>query len=172
MTDRDMKVEAIEHHVEAILSILGVPQTAHTEGTPHRVAKMYVDELFNKEDESNLVTTFPATTSSPVSVETTFHSLCAHHMVPFMGKVVVTYLPDKHLIGLSKIPRIIRLLSKGLHVQEDLTDHIGQYLVAVLVPKYLKVELKDVTHLCVSMRGVKAEALTTTVFEWGSKEEA
>jgi GTP cyclohydrolase I len=91
-----------------------------------------------------------------------FYSLCEHHLLPFYGKCHVAYLPDKKIIGLSKIPRIVEMYSRRLQVQERLTTQIGDLLFKVLEPKGVAV-VCEARHLCMMMRGVeKQNSIATT----------
>ena len=182
--DRAAKIAKVEACVAGLLDALEIPLDFHTSQTPRRVAKMYVDELLvnhpregapgQKPWDRNLVdlhrsmTSFPSCGDGhPITVTVPFHSLCAHHMLPFYGTARITYIPNMYMIGLSKIPRVVEHFSKRLQVQEQLTQDIADYLGNVLKPYYIKVELLDVVHLCVTMRGVKSIATTDTVVELG-----
>lgn len=177
------KLAKVEACVTALLEALEIPLDHHTAQTPHRVAKMYVNELLanhpragapgqkpwdrNLVDLNRSMTSFASDSDEPITVSVPFHSLCAHHMLPFYGTARITYIPGECIIGLSKIPRIVEHFSKRLQVQEQLTKNIADYLDSVLKPAYLKVELLDVIHLCVTMRGVKSIATTDTIVELG-----
>lgn len=89
-----------------------------------------------------------------------FYSLCEHHMLPFFGRVHVAYIPDKKIIGLSKIPRIVDVFSRRLQVQERMTVQIAEALVDVLQPKGVGV-VADASHLCMMMRGVQKQNSST-----------
>lgn len=86
-----------------------------------------------------------------------FYSLCEHHLLPFFGQAHVAYIPDGTIIGLSKIPRIVRLFSRRLQVQERLTDQIADALVELLQPKGVAVSLSG-HHLCMMMRGIEVQS--------------
>jgi GTP cyclohydrolase I len=109
--------------------------------------------------------------------EIDFYSLCEHHMVPFFGRVHVAYIPDKKVLGLSKIPRLVEIFSRRLQVQERLTTQIAQTLNDVLQPKGVGVVV-EAKHLCMMMRGVQKQnssAITSAVhgeFETDSKTRA
>lgn len=91
-----------------------------------------------------------------------FFSMCEHHMVPFFGKCHIAYIPDKQVIGLSKIPRIVDIFSRRLQVQERLTMQIARCLKDALKPKGVGVVMEGL-HLCMTMRGVeKQNSITTT----------
>src|SRR5215218_5548423 len=84
------------------------------------------------------------------------YSMCEHHMVPFFGKAHVAYIPDGHIVGLSKIPRIVDVYAQRLQVQERLTEEIAQALWDVLKPKGVGVVI-EAAHLCMMMRGVQKQ---------------
>ena len=88
--------------------------------------------------------------------EIDFYSLCEHHMVPFFGRVHVAYIPDKKVIGLSKIPRLVEIFARRLQVQERMTMQIAQTLDEVLKPKGVAVVV-EAKHLCMMMRGVQKQ---------------
>lgn len=169
----DNKVEEIKKHVEAIMNVLGIEKTESNENTPLRVAKMYCNEVFQNRNNSNIeelnsrMKVFPNEgTTHPIDVHgVEFSSMCEHHWMPFMGKVSVTYVPNDSIIGLSKIPRVVKYFSKKPQLQERLTNEIGQYLVSILSPSYLKVEVTAV-HTCVLCRGAESKAKTSTYFEY------
>ena len=174
MTDKEL-VKEIAGHISAISSLLGFPVTESNKDTPLRVAKMYCNELFRNRNNRHLdelnakMKVFPAENHNPVSVEVPVNSSCEHHWLPFMGNVVVTYVPKDKIIGLSKIPRVVDYFSKKPQLQERLTTEIGEYLVSVIDPEYLNVRIVA-THTCVSIRGAKSPCKTTTVYEYGGEK--
>ena len=164
-------IKEIAVHISAISALLGIEVTDSNKDTPVRVAKMYCNELFKsrnnegKEELDSKMAVFPAESNDPVTVEVPFYSICEHHWLPFFGTVSVTYVPDKTIIGLSKIPRVIEYFSKKPQLQERFTTEIGEYLVSVIDPKYLSVRVVA-EHTCVSMRGAKSPCKTSTIFEY------
>ena len=93
-----------------------------------------------------------------------FYSLCEHHLLPFFGRCHVGYIPNKKIIGLSKIPRVIDVFAKRLQVQERMTHQIGEALVHALAPQGLGV-IMEASHLCMMMRGVqKQNSFATTSY--------
>jgi len=85
-----------------------------------------------------------------------YHSLCEHHLIPFFGKAHVAYIPDKKVLGLSKIARLVEMFSRRLQVQERMTTQIAQTLQDTLMPKGVGVVVEGV-HLCMLMRGVEKQ---------------
>jgi GTP cyclohydrolase I len=89
-----------------------------------------------------------------------FHSLCEHHMLPFFGRMHVAYLPGAHIIGLSKIPRLVDLYARRLQVQERITEQVADALLKLLAPIGVVV-LAEARHLCMAMRGVEKQHSAT-----------
>jgi GTP cyclohydrolase I len=164
----------VSRHIHQILRLLGegapdkpVSLRGGMEETPTRVGKMYVNELFSGIDvdlKTALNTTFDAEEGMDQMVVVqgiTFYSLCEHHLLPFFGEAHVGYIPGKKIVGLSKIPRLVRLASAQPQVQERLTAQIVGALDEVLEPRGAIVVLKA-RHLCMEMRGVHAPGTFTT----------
>ena len=167
------RIKKIEEHIKEISSLLGIEVTESNQDTPHRVAKMYVKEVFQNEgkDLFNLDMQMKlfnnvGTTTPVVVKDIPFHSMCEHHWLPFMGTVSVSYTPDKKIIGLSKIPRVVKFFSKKPQLQERLTNEIGKFLVELLKPKFLRVSM-TATHTCVLCRGAESPSETETEFIYG-----
>ncbi|MGA9533375.1 MAG: GTP cyclohydrolase I FolE [Anaerolineales bacterium] len=143
--------------------------------TPARVARMY-DELLAgyRVDPYKLINDalFDVDYEDMVIIkDIDFYSLCEHHLLPFMGKAHVAYIPTDKVIGLSKIPRVVDLFSRRLQVQERMTRQIADFLVAALHPHGVAVVVEG-WHLCAAMRGVKkANALMITSALCGSFQE-
>jgi GTP cyclohydrolase I len=159
--------DAIEKATRAILSAVGEdPEREGLQRTPNRVARMY-DELLSgyRTDPNKLINgaLFEVGYSDMVIVrDIEFSSLCEHHMLPFIGRVHVAYLPRTKVIGLSKIPRIVDMFARRLQVQERMTRQIADFIQEVLDPMGVGVVAEGV-HMCSMMRGVKkAEASMTT----------
>jgi GTP cyclohydrolase I len=94
-----------------------------------------------------------------------FYSLCEHHMIPFFGRIHVGYVPNGKVVGLSKIPRLVEMLSRRLQVQERLTTQVAETIEAVLEPKGVAV-IAEAIHLCMMMRGIQqqnASAITSSM---------
>ncbi len=156
----------IERAVLEILTALGEdPERDGLVKTPMRVAKMY-EELFaglGQNPADHLEVTFAADHDEMVMVrDIPFASLCEHHMVPFIGKAHVAYIPgdDGRITGLSKLARLVDGYAKRLQVQERMTSEIADAIEHALVPKGVLVVV-DAEHLCMSMRGVKKSGTST-----------
>ncbi|MDX1992856.1 MAG: GTP cyclohydrolase I FolE [bacterium] len=150
---------AIENAVENILIAVG--EDTEREGllrTPHRVAKAYEELLSGyRTDPAKLINNaiFDVEYDDMVIVrDIEYHSLCEHHMLPFLGKAHVAYIPNKKVIGLSKIPRIVDMFARRLQVQERMTRQIADFINEVLEPKGVAVVM-DGVHMCSMIRGVK-----------------
>ncbi|MEC8738656.1 MAG: GTP cyclohydrolase I FolE [Bacteroidota bacterium] len=156
----DDKVKKIEHHVKEILTILGMDLNDDSlSRTPHRVAKMYVKEIFsglnpkNKPQVSLFENKF-GYNQMLVERDINVSSQCEHHLVPIYGKAHVAYIANGKVIGLSKINRIVDYYCKRPQVQERLTRQIAEELKQVLKTENVAVVI-DAKHMCVSSRGIK-----------------
>jgi GTP cyclohydrolase I len=152
----------MEEHVRAILEALGEdPRREGLRRTPERVAESlsfltsgYGQDL--KELVNGAVYEDPADEIIAVcNIE--MYSLCEHHLLPFVGKAHVAYLPDGRILGLSKIPRIVDMFARRLQVQERLTTQIAEAVKEVLKPRGVGV-LIEADHLCMRMRGVEKQS--------------
>jgi GTP cyclohydrolase I len=163
----------IESAVKQLLEAFGEDiSRAGLERTPERVARMY-DELLAgyRVDPYALINDalFEVEYDQMVIVrDIEFYSLCEHHMLPFIGRAHVAYLPNKQVIGLSKIPRVVDLFARRLQVQERMTRQIADFLEAALHPHGVAVVVEGL-HLCAMMRGVKkANARMVTSYTCGT----
>jgi GTP cyclohydrolase I len=153
------KVEKIEKYFREIMTILGLDLTDDSlNGTPRRVAKMYVKEVFSGLNPKNrpharLFENKYKYNQMLVEKEITFYSHCEHHFVPIYGKAHVAYFSSGKVIGLSKINRIVQYYAKRPQVQERLTVQIAREMMRVLKTEDVGVVI-DATHLCVASRGV------------------
>lgn len=163
----EQNMSALEHAGRLIIHAIG--EKPGREGlikTPHRFAKALLDctvgysqdaeailksALFDVECGDQLVTL----TDIP------FHSLCEHHMLPFMGRVAVAYIPGEHVVGLSKIPRAVKVFAARLQVQERLTAQIADAIEHAVGARGVAVQI-TATHLCMQMRGVQTTGAFTT----------
>ena len=151
--------ENIEDAVEKILYAVGEdPKREGLQRTPHRVAKAYEELLEGyRIDPAELINgaIFDVEYHDMVIVrDIEYYSLCEHHMLPFIGRAHVAYIPNEKVIGLSKIPRIVDMFARRLQVQERLTRQIADFVDAILAPKGVAVVL-DGMHMCSMMRGVQ-----------------
>ncbi|MFM2228371.1 MAG: cyclohydrolase FolE [Bacteroidota bacterium] len=154
------KIEQIEEKFRDIMNIMGLDLTDDSlQGTPHRVAKMYIKEIFsglNPENKPSVKLFENKYQYKEMLVERniTFYSNCEHHFVPIIGKAHVAYISNGKVIGLSKLNRIVQYFAKRPQVQERLTIQIAEELKRVMETEDVAV-LIDAVHLCVSSRGVQ-----------------
>ncbi len=160
----------IENAVREIL--IGIGENPDREGlldTPSRVAKA-CEEIFGgyqQESKTHLDVTFESDNNNPVIMNgIEFYSMCEHHMLPFYGTVNIAYIPNGQVVGLSKLARLVEVYSKRLQIQEQLTSQIAIVLEQELGSSGVYVQVKG-EHMCMSMRGVKNPAKTTTTYKTG-----
>ena len=172
----DEKIEKIAAHFGSIMDILGLDRTDDSlSGTPRRVAKMYVKEIFsglNPENypDNKLFDNKYQYNQMLVEKNILFYSNCEHHFVPIIGKAHVAYISSGKVIGLSKINRIVQHFAKRPQVQERLTMQITKALQKALETDDVAVVI-DATHLCVSSRGVKDVNSSTVTAQFCGKFE-
>ena len=170
------KVNVISEHYAKIIEHLG--ENIHREGlekTPERVAKamqflthgydLNPEEIIRtamfKEDHNHMV----------IVKDIEIYSMCEHHMLPFFGKAHIAYIPNGHIVGLSKIPRVVDAFARRLQVQERLTDQIKDCIQNTLKPKGVAVVI-EAKHMCMQMRGIqKQNSVTTTSSFTGAFEK-
>jgi GTP cyclohydrolase I len=159
-------VDRVRAAVAELLSAIGEdPEREGLVNTPVRVAAMY-EELFSglhDDPARHLEVTFAAEHDEMVMVrDIPFASLCEHHLVPFLGRAHVAYIPaeDGRITGLSKLARLVDGYARRLQVQERMTSQIADAIAAVLSPRGVLVVI-EAEHLCISMRGVKKPGTTT-----------
>jgi GTP cyclohydrolase I len=168
--NRDCKISV----ANSVLNILhDVGEDVARDGlrnTPDRVARAYDELLIGyKVDPAALLNNalFDVEYDQMVMVtDIEFYSMCEHHLLPIIGKAHVAYLPDKKVVGLSKIPRVVDAFARRLQVQERMTNQIGELLNELVRPKGVAVVV-EATHMCVMTRGVKkanAEMRTSALF--------
>ena len=172
LSDNEKK-KKIQKHFKVIMETLGLDlKDDSLSGTPHRVAKMYVDEIFyglnpNNKPKVALFENKYKYNEMLVERNITFYSNCEHHFVPIYGKVHVAYISSGKVIGLSKINRIVDYFARRPQVQERLTNQIGNELMEILETEDVAV-IVDAKHMCVSSRGIKdVSSATTTSFYSG-----
>lgn len=174
MTDKYVLSE-VEAKIGEIMELLEIPCTPSTEGTPHRIAKMWCNEIFKNRNNANIeeeliskIKLFPNeyhNTDLIVVKDIPFTSTCEHHFMPFIGKVSIGYVPRDVVVGLSKIPRVVKYFSKKPQLQEQFTSEIGTFLLDFLKPYALFVEV-EADHTCVLCRGAESPCSTHTSFKW------
>src|SRR3954453_16916202 len=173
LTD-DEKIAVIEKHFAAIMDTLGLDLTDDSlRGTPKRVAKMYVQEIFSGLNPVNrpAVTLFENKykyNQMLVEKNITFYSNCEHHFVPIYGKAHIGYISSGKVIGLSKLNRFVQYFAKRPQVQERLSMQIGKELQQILQTEDVAVVI-DALHLCVSSRGVNDTSASTVTAFYGGK---
>lgn len=173
VSDED-KMKGIEHHFRHIMEILGLDLTDDSlNGTPKRVAKMFVKEIFQglKPDNKPKVALFENKFGYGrmlVERNISIFSTCEHHFLPIYGVCHIAYIPNKKVIGLSKLNRIAQYYAKRPQVQERLTMQIANELKSILETDDVAVYI-DAQHMCVQSRGVEDTASSTVTSEYGGK---
>ncbi|AUC81576.1 GTP cyclohydrolase I FolE [Lacinutrix sp. Bg11-31] len=166
------KKEKIEELFSKIMDVLGMDLTDDSlKGSPKRVAKMYVEEIFSGLNPANkpAITLFDNKyqyNQMLVEKNITFYSNCEHHFVPIIGKAHVSYISSGKVIGLSKLNRIVQYFANRPQVQERLTNQIANELKTILKTENVAVII-DAKHLCVSSRGIKDETSSTVTSYYG-----
>lgn len=170
----DEKVNIIQEHFKAIMETLGLDLTDDSlKGTPRRVAKMYVNEMFwglnpdNKPKVSHFKNKFRYS-EMLIEKDINFYTNCEHHFVPFFGKVHIAYVPNGKVIGLSKLNRIVGYFAKRPQVQERMTMQIANELKHILNTEDVAVII-NAKHLCVASRGIRDDSSHTTTAEYCGK---
>lgn len=159
----------MEEHYKAIIEAVG--EDPNREGllrTPHRAAKAmeFLTQGY-RQDLKELVNEAVFTTSNNEMVivrDIELYSMCEHHLLPFLGRAHIAYLPNGKVIGLSKIPRIVDMFARRLQIQEKLTQQIGNCVQEVTDAKGVAVVV-EAKHLCAMMRGVEKQnsSMTTSM---------
>lgn len=166
------KKEKISILFSEIMNVMGLDLTDDSlKGTPERVAKMYIDEIFSGLNPANkpkiaLFDNKYQYNQMLVEKNITFYSNCEHHFVPIIGKAHVAYISSGKVIGLSKLNRIVQYFAKRPQVQERLTNQIAEELKSALQTENIAVII-DAKHLCVSSRGIKDETSSTVTSYFG-----
>ena len=170
----DEKIARIQEHFREIMHIMGLDLTDDSlSGTPHRVAKMFVKEIFSGLDPANkpdvkLFDNKYQYGEMLIEKNITLYSYCEHHFVPIIGKVHVAYISDGKVIGLSKINRLVKYYSKRPQVQERLTNQIAAGLKEALGTEDVAIII-DAVHLCVSSRGISDTNTSTVTASYSGK---
>jgi len=170
------KKEQIAELFEQIMHVMGLDLSDDSlRGTPMRVAKMYIDEIFSGLNPANkpkvaLFDNKYEYGQMLVEKNITFYSNCEHHFVPIIGQAHVAYISSGKVIGLSKLNRIVQYYAKRPQVQERLTNQIGSELQSILETEDVAVII-DAKHLCVSSRGIKDDTSATVTSFYGGQFE-
>ena len=154
--------------IEDLLDALGEDKSREgLKETPRRVADMYEELLYGegKTAEEPLSRTF-AVDGGDIVIEKdiTFSSMCEHHLMPFFGKISIAYIPDKKVVGLSKLARCVEVYSHRLQLQEQLTRQIAEAVMEYLAPKGVFV-MCEAEHTCMTCRGVKKPGSKTVTYK-------
>ncbi|MFD0963982.1 GTP cyclohydrolase I FolE [Pseudofulvibacter geojedonensis] len=169
--EKKKKIEAL---FTEIMDVMGLDLTDDSLcGTPKRVAKMYIDEIFSGLNPANkpkiaLFDNKYNYNQMLVEKNIQFYSNCEHHFVPIIGKAHIAYVSSGKVIGLSKLNRIVQYYAKRPQVQERFTNQIARHLIDVLGTKDVAVII-DAKHLCVSSRGVKDDSSETLTCYYGGQ---
>ncbi len=170
------KIRKIEFHFKEIMETMGLDLSDDSlKGTPNRVAKMYIQEIFSGLNPANkpkiaLFENKYQYNQMLVEKDITFYSNCEHHFVPIFGKAHLAYISSGKVIGLSKLNRIVNYYAKRPQVQERLTIQIAKEMQEALGTEDVAV-LIDAKHLCVSSRGIKDNSSATVSSYYGGKFE-
>lgn len=173
LTDAKKK-ERIAILFQEIMEVMGLDLNDDSlNGTPKRVAKMYIDEIFSGLNPANkpkvaLFDNKYQYNQMLVEKNITFYSNCEHHFVPIIGKAHIAYISSGKVIGLSKLNRIVQYYAKRPQVQERLTNQIANELKSTLETEDVAV-LIDAKHLCVSSRGIKDDTSSTVTAFYGGR---
>ena len=171
LSDEEKK-EKIANLFAKIMEVMGLDLTDDSlNGTPKRVAKMYIDEIFSGLNPANkpkiaLFDNKYQYNQMLVEKNIQFYSNCEHHFVPIFGKVHVAYVSSGKVIGLSKINRIVQYFANRPQVQERLTNQIARELATILETEDIAVII-DAKHLCVASRGIKDDSSATVTCYYG-----
>ncbi len=158
----DIDHDRAERAAAELLSALGIDlESEATSETPRRMVEVYEELL--RTPEGFVPTTFPNDGDYDelvVARQIPFHSLCEHHLLPFVGVASIGYLPGERIIGLSKLARVVELFARSLQVQERLTTDVARWLERELAPRGIGVVI-EAEHMCMSLRGVQKPGATT-----------
>ena len=174
LLDDELKIDKIAIYFEEIMDTLGLDLNDDSlKGTPRRVAKMFVNEVFSGLNPKNKpeITLFDNKfqyNQMLVEKDIKVHSFCEHHFVPITGKAHVAYISNGQVIGLSKINRIVDYYARRPQVQERLTEQIAEDLKRILKTDDVAVVI-EADHMCVVMRGVKDQDSSTTTSSFHGK---
>jgi len=172
--------QRFEAHVAEIFQAFGMDlDTPGTENTPSRFLRALFDSTSGYEGDAKLMTAFPTECrggpdcriSQIIEGPISFFALCEHHALPFYGMAYVGYIAHDHIIGISKLTRLVRMFARRFTVQERIGQEVADHLVQLMNPHGAAIHLRA-THLCTQMRGVREESSNTwTTFWRGLYEE-
>jgi len=176
----DAPWQRFEAHVAEIFQAFGMDlDTPGTENTPSRFLRALFDSTSGYEGDAKLMTAFPTECrggpdcriSQIIEGPISFFALCEHHALPFYGMAYVGYIAHDHIIGISKLTRLVRMFARRFTVQERIGQEVADHLVQLMNPHGAAIHLRA-THLCTQMRGVREESSNTwTTFWRGLYEE-
>ncbi len=156
--NKQVDIARIEKAVGEILLAVGEdPKREGLGGTPKRVANMYAELLagMHEDPKEHVTSVFHERYDEIVLLrDVPFYSVCEHHMMPFIGKIHIAYLPDGKVLGVSKLARIVDCFARRLQVQERLTSQVADFLMDNLKPKGAAVVI-EASHSCMTIRGIK-----------------
>lgn len=163
MINQEKVKQAVTMLLEAIGEDVNRPGLQET---PDRIARM-AEELFgglDKDAKEHLSKRFPVSSSEIVlEKDISFYSVCEHHLLPFFGKVHIAYIPEKEVVGISKLARTVEVFARRPQIQEQLTSQIADAIMEELSPKGVMVMI-EAEHLCMSMRGVQKPGTKTATY--------
>lgn len=167
-----VNLEKASKAITMLLEAIGEdPNREGLQETPMRVARMYAEITKGYDEDANehLSKVFTVENSEIVIVkDIEFHSLCEHHLLPFIGKAHIAYLPNEKVVGLSKLARTLETFARRLQLQEKLTNQIADSIVEALAPLGVMVII-EAEHTCMTMRGVKKIGSKTITFSTRGK---
>ncbi|HIE47181.1 MAG: GTP cyclohydrolase I FolE [Thaumarchaeota archaeon] len=146
---------------ELIIEVGEDPTREGLRETPERIASMYKEIFAGYDSDSELSVQFSEDSDAVIARNIQFYSMCEHHMLPFFGKIHIAYSPNGRVFGISKLVRLVEKYSKRLQIQERLTKNIADELYAQGVKGV--VVLADAEHLCMKMRGVRNDAMLSSI---------
>ena len=170
----EQKIKLIANHFKEIMNIIGLDLNDDSlNGTPNRVAKMYVQEIFsglnpNNKPEITLFENKYYYNEMLIEKDITLYSYCEHHFLPIFGKVHIAYISNGHIIGLSKINRLVQYYAKRPQVQERLIIQIAEGLKEAIGTEDVAVVI-DAVHLCVASRGINDTNSSTITAHYSGK---
>jgi len=159
LNEKNKRIKKVSKHLYKCLLEMGFdPEDQNLKETPNRVAKMWINELFSGcSEEEPKVTIFENVKDYDQIIvldSIDLISTCSHHFMPFHGKAYIAYIPDKKIVGVSKLARVVQWYMKRPQIQEELTCQIANYINEVLQPLGVGVIIKA-KHYCMIARGVK-----------------